>query len=1858
MSKASPQAIASKASLALLPILSIATSATGAIAQIISAEDSAQTAVDIEDSYVNITGGQNSENNLFHSFEKFNITAEETANFVTDSSVQNVVGRINSSEASIINGTLQVEGSEASLYLMNPAGILFGPEAQLNLSGGFTASTATSIGFDEGQFDAERLNDYSSLTGDPNAFYFETQQPGAIVNLGDLSVSTGKSISLMGGTVVNDGSLNAPEGTLSITATEGGKVVRLSQNNQLLSLEIEATDSSFGESRAITAQNIGQMLTGGDFTDATSLSVEEDRVRLGNTAVDEGRGNAIISRRLSNEGQANSYSSRTASVLATDDIVVSNSTNQELSFTPGASLAFVADADMSGAGEFVMQENMSSGSPVGGAINTDGGTISISGAGITAGRINTDLTTQNETSGGNVTLISTQGVSADSISTNSFSPASVNRAGSGGDVTVKAENGDIVINNLIKTWAWSVGEGDVRGGNITLEASNSIRVGRTLNSGTIASAEEGEAKAGGAITLLARAGDISVSSIDTRSLDYKGKGEAEGGSITLSAQQGLVKVAAINSSPLTNTGASTARNGGTIAVEARDIDISRINLRVNDTSNYHGSGDVLLRASRDLSVQEVVAIASKTEPVGGNIQLFGDSLALTGGQNSITGNTVHIAAASEAQDIRIGVDDDAESEVSKLDISASELNAISGQVNQFTIGSASSIGAISVLSGAIRNSTRPRITLIGGQSLLGPNQNSRYELTGAGEGYLVDSAIEFSGISSILGGSFNDTFSFDKGVSASQFERIDGGGGSNSIRYERIREQPTDVDLGSTTLANIGQLFSAGTEGTLRGEQRDNTWIIDGSNSGYINGLRFEGFKNLVGGTQQDILRGTDDADIFEITGDRTGRINDFTFSDIEVLDGHNGTDTLTLATLQNEDRSQTHDWSIHREGINTVESFRFQNFETLIGSVGKDTFDVNGFNSASDLTIDGGSDEGNRIVTDSRYTTWAIGNINAALSGVVSDGKNKGALLQDEASLLTFSDIQNIQNDSLESEGHTVQFINYLSQITESIDSGTGSLRLIGDDINIGHNLDNNNIGGQILGQGRLSIRPNNPAFDIELGGQGGSDSALNITEGELAAIQAGFAEIKIGSEEQVGSIRLLGDAAFADGVLLRSQSEIDTRNHLLSTASGNIALQTDDRIRSGQITALNGGVRLQARQDVETEAVTARGKQGITVFSEDGSVSVSGDLDSSGELRGGNIEITARTDIKSDRISTSGGQRSGDITIRSATGSLTTDGMMTANGDRDDGISPRRSGSVSLNSEGDISIEFIDARGSNNSESTQVEISTEGKFRATGSIENPDIGLLVGGASISTIGTQDGKIRISYGSVDRAGDLFQVGSNNVDNGTAFRIEAPPQTAIIAGSFLGSYRQDQIELFNRGRLPTGISDTAANQATVATSELLNVQPITSTREDTRSLFQQIETRNNQNFKDYLGIVGTAQNSQSISLQDTKDALREIEQSTAAKPAIIYVYFVPDAASDASVLSKDRDIQPSDQLEIMVITPDGEPMRQRQWGITRDQVDQANRMLRHQATRQFSTPQQYLPPAQQLYDWIVAPVSEMLSAQQITSLGFVMDTGLRTMPLSALHDGDRYLVESYSLGLLPSVSLANIDKAERTRLDESRILAMGASKFDNQSDLPAVNAEVALIEKNRWEGDAFLNEDFVLTTLQDQLQKEDYGIVHLATHAVFESGDLENSYIQLWDEKLSLGNIDALQLDQEKLSMIILSACNTAVGDVQAEYGFAGFAVNAGSQSALASLWPVSDEGTLGFMTQFYDQMRGASVRTDALQQAQIKLISGEVGINDGEVYGPKGETLAVLEELKESGRWDFSHPFYWSAFTMIGNPW
>jgi CHAT domain-containing protein len=295
---------------------------------------------------------------------------------------------------------------------------------------------------------------------------------------------------------------------------------------------------------------------------------------------------------------------------------------------------------------------------------------------------------------------------------------------------------------------------------------------------------------------------------------------------------------------------------------------------------------------------------------------------------------------------------------------------------------------------------------------------------------------------------------------------------------------------------------------------------------------------------------------------------------------------------------------------------------------------------------------------------------------------------------------------------------------------------------------------------------------------------------------------------------------------------------------------------------------------------------------------------------------------------------------------------------------------------------------------------------------------------------------------------------------------------------------------------------------------------------------------------------------------------------------------------------------------------------------------------------------------------LIAPLEAELQAQEIDTLVFSMDTGLRSLPLAVLSDGQQFLVEKYSLGVIPSINLVDTRYQD---VKNSEVLAMGASKFSDQNPLPAVPVELSTIvgdrditaQKGLWSGKSFLNQGFTLANLKSQRAQTPFGIIHLATHGEFKLGAPRNSYIQLWDTQIQLDQLRLLGWKNPPVELLVLSACRTAVGDEQAEFGFGGLAVAAGVKSAVASLWYVSDEGTLGLMSEFYQQLKTAPIKAEALRQAQIAMIKGQVRIEGGQLRSP-GEPggVPLPPELAQVGDKQLSHPAYWGAFTMIGSPW
>lgn len=275
---------------------------------IVPAADGTGTVVTPSGNRYDINGGSLSGDgaNLFHSFGQFGLNEGQIANFLTNSAIQNILARIAGGDASLINGLITVTGGNSNLFLINPAGIVFGPNASLNVPAAFTATTATGVGFGSNWFNAAGTNNFSALVGTPNAFYFGAVGPGSIVNAGNLAVTPGQNLALLGGTVVSTGQLSAPGGQITVAAVGGDQVLRISQPGHLLSLEI-ATGGNFGNSQpTLNPVSLPQLLTGTGQNQAAGVEVADDgSVRLVGSGLQVNSGDVAIAANVSGLPQVN-----------------------------------------------------------------------------------------------------------------------------------------------------------------------------------------------------------------------------------------------------------------------------------------------------------------------------------------------------------------------------------------------------------------------------------------------------------------------------------------------------------------------------------------------------------------------------------------------------------------------------------------------------------------------------------------------------------------------------------------------------------------------------------------------------------------------------------------------------------------------------------------------------------------------------------------------------------------------------------------------------------------------------------------------------------------------------------------------------------------------------------------------------------------------------------------------------------------------------------------------------------------------------------------------------------------------------------------------------------------------------------------------------------------------------------------------------------------------------------------------------------------------------------------------------------------------------------------------------------------
>ncbi len=317
-----------------------------------------------------------------------------------------------------------------------------------------------------------------------------------------------------------------------------------------------------------------------------------------------------------------------------------------------------------------------------------------------------------------------------------------------------------------------------------------------------------------------------------------------------------------------------------------------------------------------------------------------------------------------------------------------------------------------------------------------------------------------------------------------------------------------------------------------------------------------------------------------------------------------------------------------------------------------------------------------------------------------------------------------------------------------------------------------------------------------------------------------------------------------------------------------------------------------------------------------------------------------------------------------------------------------------------------------------------------------------------------------------------------------------------------------------------------------------------------------------------------------------------------------------------------------DRLEIILFSPNALPIS-RSVNISQAKLESLVKNFKAELIDAGS--EDYQENAIALYNLLIKPIESELAQTKATTILYAPDNILRYVPLAALYDGKQWLIEKYRISNLIAYSLS--DFSPKPKIQPS-ILAgafggkAGEKKFGQQS-LPATIKEVQAIANAFQNSTTLLESDFSRQTTESKFKN--YNILHFATHAEFNVGAPDNSFIIFGNgDKIRLNEINDWQIPN--IELIVLSACQTGVGKLGSGVEILGFGYQvqkAGAKSAIASLWSVDDQGTQALMATFYRELKNGDVTPiEALHRAQVAMIKSS----------------------------EFKHPSYWSAFFVIGN--
>lgn len=649
-----------------------------------------------------IDGGATRGKNLFHSFEKFNIDEGREAFFNNPDGIENIIGRVTGGSRSDILGTLGVSGT-ANLFLINPSGIIFGPNSQLVLAGSFVGTTANAIEFgNQGFFSALTPDAPQLLTVKPSALLFNqiSNQPITVQPTATLGLFANRSLLLVGGDVnLEGGILSVPGGRVDIGGLAGSGTVGLNADGNNLSLSFSnsaALANVFLTKKAII-DVASPRFAGGDIqVRGQRVNISEGSDILANTLGSEPGGTLTINGSESVEVtggsrlQANTQSSgkggelniETRKLIVRDGSQVSASVLEGASGLGGNLTIKASEVDLSGASvdgnSFSRILAQTDGAGNAGDLTIEAKRLTVEGGAFVS------TSTLGSGEGGKLVVTDSDLVQLIGTSANNSSSALIASAeGSGkpGDLTIETKQ--LIIQDGARALTSNLGTA-TDGGTLTVKASESVELSGTSKNGEIRS---------GLLVGTPGTGIAGKLTIETPKLQVKNGafvsartfGEGRGGSLIINASDSIDLIGTSDDGQkpsILTTETRDRGNAGTLTVQTRKLNIEQGAKITSNSTGQGRAGEVEVQAE-SITLDQGKIVSETASGNGGNINLSVKDLLLLRGNSQISSTAGTAEAGGDGGNISVNAEDGFIVAIGNenSDITANAFSGKGGQVN-------------------------------------------------------------------------------------------------------------------------------------------------------------------------------------------------------------------------------------------------------------------------------------------------------------------------------------------------------------------------------------------------------------------------------------------------------------------------------------------------------------------------------------------------------------------------------------------------------------------------------------------------------------------------------------------------------------------------------------------------------------------------------------------------------------------------------------------------------------------------------------------------------------------------------------------------------------------------------------------------------------------------------------------------------------------------------------------------------------------------------------------------------------------------------------------------------------------------